>query len=122
MIGYTSVGTNDFKRACDFYDELFENFGARRTFEDKDFVAWGKGENEPMFSVHIPFDGKDATVGNGVMIALKSDKKEMVDELYSKALSLGALDEGKPGYRMDQFYAAYFRDLDGNKINIHYMG
>lgn len=75
-----------------------------------------------MFSVHIPYDGKSASVGNGVMIALKADRKEMVDELYAKAISIGAIDEGKPGSRMEGFYAAYFRDLDGNKLNIHYMG
>lgn len=56
------------------------------------------------------------------MIALKADRKEMVDELYAKAISIGAIDEGKPGGRMEGFYAAYFRDLDGNKLNIHYMG
>lgn len=122
MIGYISVGTNDLEKSSSFYDELFESIGAKRTYEFEDFIVWGKGESEPMFSVHIPYDGKSATVGNGVMIAIKADSKEVVDEFYAKAVSLGAFDEGKPGSRMEGFYAAYFRDLDGNKLNIHFLG
>lgn len=122
MIGYISLGTNDLERSSAFYDELFETMGAKRTYEFDDFVVWGKNGCAPMFSVHIPHDGKRATVGNGVMIALNTDSKENVDELYAKAMSIGAIDEGKPGIRMEGFYAAYFRDLDGNKLNIHHMG
>ena len=76
----------------------------------------------PAGGITIPFDGQPATVGNGVMIALAASSKEQVDKLYAKAMSLGATDEGKPGARMDNFYAAYFRDLDGNKLNFFYMG
>ncbi len=122
MIGYTSLGTNDLNRACEFYDQLFAAMGGKRAYEFEDFVVWGRDESEPTFSIHKPHDGKYATVGNGVMIALKSDSKELVDTVYNLALKLGGLDEGKPGKRMDGFYAAYFRDLDGNKLNIHYFG
>lgn len=122
MIGYTSLGTNDLSRACSFYDEIFELMGAKRTFEFEDFVVWGIDESQPMFSIHIPHDKKNASVGNGVMIALKSDSKELVDNVYSLAIKLGGLDEGAPGIRMEGFYAAYFRDLDGNKLNIHHFG
>ena len=69
-----------------------------------------------------PFDGKAATRGNGTMVALAMDSKEKVDALYNLAMSLGATDEGKPGQRFDGFYAAYFRDLDGNKLNACFFG
>lgn len=121
MIGYISVGTNDLERSGAFYDELFEIIDAKRTYEFEDFIVWGTNESDSMFSVHIPYDGKSATVGNGVMIALKADSKEIVDKFYAKAIALNATDEGKPGSRMEGFYAAYFRDLDGNKLNIHFM-
>ncbi|HET8705983.1 MAG TPA: VOC family protein, partial [Pseudomonadales bacterium] len=61
---------------------------------------------------------KPATVGNGVMVALAVEKPEQVDALYNKAIELGGTDEGAPGYRGEGgFYAAYFRDLEGNKLN-----
>jgi predicted lactoylglutathione lyase len=65
-----------------------------------------------------PFDGNPATVGNGTMVALVVDSKEKVHTIYDKAIELGASDEGPPGPRGDAFYAGYFRDLDGNKLNV----
>ena len=56
------------------------------------------------------------------MIALVVDSREKVDALYKKALELGGTDEGAPGPRFDGFYAGYFRDLDGNKLNAFFMG
>jgi len=75
------------------------------------------------FSITKPFDGQAATVGNGTMIAIMVDSNEQVDAFYKKALSLGATCEGKPGLRgeMSGCYAAYFRDLDGNKLNAFHM-
>lgn len=122
MIGYTSLGTNDLNRSASFYDQIFESLGGKRTYSFEDFIVWGKDHTQPMFSVHKPYDGKYATVGNGVMIALVCSSKKQVDDTYNLALKLGALDEGGPGERMDSFYAAYFRDLDGNKLNVHYFG
>ena len=69
-----------------------------------------------------PYDGKAATIGNGMMVALAASSKEQVNEIYEKALALGGTDEGKPGPRTRRFYAAYFRDLDGNKLNAFYIG
>jgi predicted lactoylglutathione lyase len=63
------------------------------------------------------FDGNPATVGNGVMVAMQMPSKGAVDAFYNKALELGATDEGAPGQRIEGFYAGYFRDLDGNKLN-----
>ena len=122
MIGYTTVGTNNLTRSASFYDALFTVFGASRAMTENDFIAWGKAENTPMFSIHIPADGQAGTVGNGVMIALIAENSEMVDAVYRQAILLGATDEGQPGPRGDTgFYAGYFRDLDGNKLNIHCM-
>lgn len=122
MIGYTTVGTNDFARSASFYDALLATLGATRTMQADDFIAWGKGPNTAAFSVHIPADGKAATVGNGVMIALQAENSQQVAAIYRQAIELGATDEGQPGPRGDQgFYCAYFRDLDGNKLNVHCM-
>jgi len=122
MIGYTTVGKNDFSQAAAFYDALFETLGAVRAMEADDFIAWSKDSNPCMFSIHLPADGKAATTGNGAMIALLADNVAHVNAVYDHAIALGAKDEGKPGPRGDSgFYAAYFRDIDGNKLNIHCM-
>ncbi|HEX4859166.1 MAG TPA: VOC family protein [Usitatibacteraceae bacterium] len=122
MIGYTTIGTNNFERAVKFYDELLAMVGAKRFMEFDRGIAWAVSPTTPGFSVVKPFDGKPATVGNGVMIALVVDSKEKVDAIYKKALELGATDEGPAGPRGEGFYAGYFRDLDGNKLNVFCMG
>ena len=74
--------------------------------------------DKPSLGILKPFDGKAATAGNGVMVALAVDSHEMVDRMYWKALSLGGKDEGPAGPRSESYYAGYFRDLDGNKLNV----
>jgi predicted lactoylglutathione lyase len=69
-----------------------------------------------------PFDKQRATVGNGVMVALMVDSTAKVDALHRKALQLGGSNEGAPGPRGEGFYAGYFRDLDGNKLNFFCAG
>ena len=121
MIGYVTIGTNQFENAAKFYDSLLAELGGKRTMDFGTFVVWGTGRG-PGVALTRPYDGKPATVGNGMMVALAAKSREQVDQVYAKALSLGATDEGKPGPRTDNFYAGYFRDLDGNKLNVFYMG
>ena len=124
MIGYVTMGTNDLERAVAFYDGLFEVIGAGRFMEVEDrYVAWAVAPGQPAISVTKPNDGNAATVGNGMMVALAVDSQEKVNALHAKALELGGTDEGAPGPRGDSgFYAGYFRDLDGNKLNAFFMG
>jgi len=122
MIGYVTLGTNDLPRATAFYDALLGALGAKRVYEFERGVSWSVGHDKPGLGVLKPFDGKPATRGNGTMVALAVDSKDKVDMLYRKALELGATDEGPAGPRGEGFYAAYFRDLDGNKLNVFCMG
>jgi len=117
MIGYVTLGSNDLQRAAGFYDELLALIGARRFYEGEKFIAWATGPGAPALSVSTPYDGNTATVGNGTMIAIAVDSTEKVHALHAKALALGGADEGEPGPRGNNFYAGYFRDLDGNKLN-----
>ncbi len=117
MIAYVTLGTNNLEKASEFYDALFATIGGARAFETDTFIAWGKSANAPGMSVTKPFDGKPATVGNGVMVAIGVDSANKVDAFHAKALELGGSDEGAPGLRVSNFYAGYFRDLDGNKLN-----
>jgi catechol 2,3-dioxygenase-like lactoylglutathione lyase family enzyme len=116
MIGYTCVGTNDLDKAVAFYGDLLSLLGAQVFFKTDRGIGWGIAPDKPMFSVLKPFDAQPATVGNGSMVALSASSPEQVQALHAKALSLGARDEGAPGPRGGNFYGAYFRDLDGNKL------
>ncbi len=122
MIGYVTIGTNDLKRAAAFYDALLGEIGAKRMMENDQFIAWSVRPDAPGFGVTKPFDKKPATVGNGVMVAFQASNSAQVDALHRKALQLGGKDEGAPGSRGEGFYAGYFRDLDGNKLNFFFAG
>jgi len=122
MIGYVTLGTNDMEKAAAFYDALLAELGATRFMEMETFIAWATDPNQTALSVTKPFDGNAATVGNGCMVALIVDSNDKVDAIYAKAIELGATDEGPAGPRGDTgFYAGYFRDLDGNKLNVFCM-
>jgi predicted lactoylglutathione lyase len=121
MIGYVTLGTNDFPKAAAFYDALLAELGAKRVMETDKFVLWSAAMNRPGISLTQPYDGKAATVGNGMMVALVVDSKEKVGRVHAKALQLGGRDEGPVGPRGGGFYAGYFRDLDGNKLNVFCM-
>ena len=83
-----------------------------------------------MLAVMTPYDGDEATVGNGVMVALATDQRQTVDAVHARALEMGGANEGDPGVRSSAelypeagvpelaMYIAYFRDVDGNKLAI----
>lgn len=120
MIGYVTLGTNDLQRAAAFYDQLLSTLDCARMMETERFIAWNSGEGQAGLGLITPFDGAPATAGNGTMVALAASSPEQVNLVYSKALELGATDDGEPGFReaLPGFYAGYFRDPDGNKLNV----
>ena len=122
MIGYVTLGTNDMPRAVAFYDAIAAEMGVGRMMEGENYVAWGMPGGAAGVAVMKPFDGNPATVGNGVMVALEAKDKDQVHRLYDIALANGGSCEGPPGPRGDTFYAGYFRDPDGNKLNAFTMG
>ncbi len=122
MIGYVTLGTNDLARAAAFYDQLAAEMGSGRMMEWPGAIAWGTPGSGAGIGLTKPFDGQAATVGNGVMVALEARDTAQVDRLHALALANGGSCEGPPGPRGDGFYAAYFRDPDGNKLNAFVMG
>ena len=122
MIGYVTVGTNDLPRAAKFYEALASEMGTARMMEFDSFIAWGTAGGGAGIAATKPFDGNAASVGNGVMVALEAKDRDQVQRLYDIALANGGSDEGAPGPRGEGFYAAYFRDPDGNKLNAFVMG
>jgi catechol 2,3-dioxygenase-like lactoylglutathione lyase family enzyme len=120
MIGYVTIGSNDFERAVEFYDALLETIGIERLWKADTIAAWGPSREDPALCVTAPHNGEAATAGNGVMIALRVESEESVQALHAKAIALGGTNEGAPGPRGEGgFYGGYFRDLDGNKLNAY---
>ena len=122
MLAYVCIGTNDLPRATRFYDQLLAPLGATHVWETDTFVAFGNDPKAPLLLLIKPYDGNPATVGNGTMVTLATSSKAQVDTVHQKALELGGKDEGAAGPRSDGFYAGYFRDLEGNKLAVCFIG
>jgi predicted lactoylglutathione lyase len=118
MIGYVTIGSNDLTAAAVFFDELFNAMGGSRAYSLDHMIAYTFGPDTPMILVNAPHNGETATVGNGSMIALALQDRAQVNALHAQAIELGAVNEGSPGPRGQQFYGGYFRDLDSNKFNV----
>lgn len=128
MIGYVTLGTNDLQGNAGFYDALAAELGVGRIMDFDTFVVWGElGGSGAGISLVKPYDGNTATVGNGTMAAIQAKDPEQVRRLHEIALANGGSDEGAPGPRGEPdeqgntFYAAYFRDREGNKLNAFCM-
>ena len=117
ILSHVSIGTNQFERACAFYDAVLATLGCQRVMEHPDAVAYGR--LYPEFWVQAPIDGEPATQANGSHIAFFAGSREAVDAFYAAAMAAGASDEGPPGARPEYgepYYGCFCRDLDGHKI------
>lgn len=124
MIAYTTIGTADTEKSLAFYDALLAEIGGKRAVEVNRVTFYAGADGTPFFGVAEPADGEPASIGNGSMIALGASSQAEVDRLHAKAIELGATDDGAPGPRQNRdlkFYAGYFRDPDGNKLNFFHM-
>ncbi len=121
MIGYVTLGTKDLQGHAPFYDAIAKEMGVGRMMDMETFIAWGEMNGPAGVALTQPFDGNAPTAGNGTMVALQAADPAQVDKIYAVAIEQGGTCEGKPGDRGGGFYAAYFRDLDGNKLNAFCM-
>lgn len=124
MISHVFIGINDFERGFAFYAVIMAELGLQLKFHETriPWAGWvAPDAPRPLFLIGRPFDGHPATVGNGQMVALLASSRAMVDRVHALALSHGAQCEGAPGprphYHAD-YYGAYFRDPEGNKLCI----
>jgi catechol 2,3-dioxygenase-like lactoylglutathione lyase family enzyme len=128
MLTYVYFGTNDLERATRFYDATLTLLGMRRCVTgdpawDRISAGWGiyedDGARELAFWIGKPIDARPATTGNGSMVAFRARSWKEVDDFHATALAHGGSSEGAPGLRPHynpDFYAAYVRDPDGNKV------
>ena len=122
MISHVTVGIADFERAFAFYDPLMTRLGHRLRFKEagSSWAGWMPAAVErPLFLITRPFDGRAAAPGNGPMTAFLASNRSMVVACYEGALVAGGLCEGPPGLRPEyhpDYFGAYVRDPDGNKL------
>jgi catechol 2,3-dioxygenase-like lactoylglutathione lyase family enzyme len=117
MLHQVSLGTADLDRARAFYDPVMRELGLRRTLDVDEAVGYGAGIT--VFSLNLPADGAPAAPGNGVHVAFEVEKRAAVDAFFRVALANGGTSDGEPGLRPEydaNYYAAFVRDPDGNKI------
>ncbi len=123
MIGYVTLGVSNMDKAKAFYAELLSDLGASLLLDLERIAFIGRDMASPMIAVCVPYNGEPNHPGNGNMVALQPGSKEAVDALYHKAIKLGASCDGEPGQRIpDQFYGAYVKDPDGNKLAFFHFG
>ncbi|OWQ93686.1 glyoxalase [Roseateles aquatilis] len=121
MISYVTLGSNDRRAAKEFYDATLAPLGLKPGYADDEMVGYGPEGGQTQLWVVQPFNGLDASAGNGAMLALAASTRAQVDAVYAAALANGGRDEGRPGPRENygpNFYAAYFRDPEGNKLAV----
>ncbi len=124
MIAYITLGTDDIAQAKRFYTAILPALGYALNEQPDGMsctlpVAPGERPVGPDLYIKPPFDGRDASAGNGTMIAFQARTQRQVCELHAAALAAGGLDAGAPGFRQAysaHFYVGYLRDPDGNKI------
>lgn len=121
LLLYTTVGVSDFDRSVTFYDAVFRALGQSQSPEGSEgWAGWGPDyDGGVSFWICRPFDGMPPSPGNGTMIALRAGNEAQVDAFHAAALVHGGTCEGKPGTRAlygPNFYVAYVRDPDGNKL------
>ncbi len=124
MLGYVTIGAKDSEASGRFYDAFFGAFGQERKFAEGGWIGYGpKGSDAQEVFICPPFDGKAASVGNGMMIAFLARSETEVQAAYQAGLKAGGSDEGAPGYRPPEkqsWFGAYLRDPTGNKVCVFY--
>ena len=122
MFSHLFVGVKDFDRALRFYSALMHVLGNEARFCDagKPWAGWhSEGRSRPYFVIGTPYDGAPHQAGNGQMVAFLAQDRQTVDAAHAAALLHGGSSEGLPGLRAEyhaNYYGAYFRDPEGNKL------
>ncbi|WP_287811974.1 VOC family protein [Pseudomonas sp.] len=124
MYSHIQVGARDLPRMVAFYEAVLGELGLVRMADDVEDgppgAGWQRpGQHWPQFFVQAPFNGLPATWGNGVQVSFAAASRAQVDAAWQTALAMGGLDEGQPGLRprySADYYGAYCRDPEGNKL------
>ena len=121
MFSHITIGTGDLARAVAFYDAALAPLGIERVpSKYGTWAAWRRPGEAATLWVGRPYDGRPAHRGNGWMAAFAAPSRGAVDAAHAAAVAAGGFDEGAPGLRprfAPDYYGAYVRDPDGNKLH-----
>lgn len=123
-LNYVMIGSNDVAKARGFYDAVLPGIGGKVVAEYMPHAVCYELRGGGRMWVSTPFDRETATVGNGNMVGLLCQSEAEVRAAHSAALANGGTNEGDPGPRPQygpDFFGAYARDLDGNKMSFVYF-
>jgi catechol 2,3-dioxygenase-like lactoylglutathione lyase family enzyme len=121
MFSHVTVGSNDVAKAKSFYDGLLKPLGLTRMADYPEAAGYGRPGGRPQFWIVTPLDKKAASAGNGITVGLEAADRPSVDAAHRAGVAAGGADEGAPGLRTHyhpNYYGAYVRDPDGNKVCI----
>jgi len=121
MFSHLTIGTTNLSRAINFYDAVLEPLGIeRRPVRYDNWASWQRPGEPAVLWVGRPINKLPATCGNGWMAAFIAPSRSAVDAAHAAAMAAGGQDEGAPGLRTSyapDYYGAYVRDPDGNKLH-----
>ena len=120
MLSGVCIGTNNLTAAGDFYDEVLATIGMHCAFTEADERGYAGADGNITFFILLPFNKQPATFGNGTQTMFYAPNADAVQAFHAAAIRCGGTDEGLPGPRdyHPDYYGAYVRDLDGNKLNV----
>ena len=124
-LNYVMLGSNDVLKARTFFDAIFPMIGGKLIAEYMPHAFCYELRNGGRIWISTPYNNEVATPGNGNMVGLLCASPAEVTAVYENAISIGAIDEGPPGPRPlygPDFFGAYIRDLDGNKMSFVFFG
>ncbi len=118
MIDHVSIAVRDLKKAEAFYAALLKPLGMTKLREWPD-AAIGYGKKYPDFWINRRAAMPRVADDSGVHICLRAPDSSAVDAFHAAALQAGGTSDGAPGTRTKyhlNYYAAFIRDPDGNRI------
>lgn len=121
MIDHVSVGVRDLKASAAFYDAVLSVIGYKKLDDREKTMGWGKPGKHSEFWINARPAMAKISADSGTHICLRAKNPQLVDKFFEAAMKAGGVSDGDPGPRPhfgDGYYAAFIRDLDGNRIEV----
>ena len=123
MFSHVTMGTHNLDRAAAFYDAALAPLGIVRVPWEVCELGCRSVRESRRYLVGRPYNQLPASWATASPAAFAARSRREVEAAHAAAIANGAINEGAPGVRRDyapDYYGAYVRDLDGNKV--HFVG
>ena len=118
MIDHISIAVRDLTKGEKFYTAALAPLGFSK-LKEWPGAAIGFGKKYPEFWINRRSEMSRISDDCGVHICLRAPDTAAVDAFHDAAVKAGGTSDGAPGLRPQydvQYYAAFIRDPDGNRI------